>query len=151
MYWHIWDLWGSRKLSSSTVTELDNNLPRFTDDRRESVRATHRLPIEVFTWKTALGRGRTQPDTLIVITIGGHSCCLHGSHVSCFQVISHARWLLIQISVTHLNMGELCSLRPNVEDENNIMIVMRILGWHSLLCIHGMMLYHLLHELPLHA
>jgi hypothetical protein len=49
MYWHKQDLWGSHKLSSSMVTELDDNLPRFTDDRTDSVHATHELPIEAFT------------------------------------------------------------------------------------------------------
>jgi hypothetical protein len=34
---------------------LDDTLPRFTNDRRDSVRATHGLPVEVFTWKAALG------------------------------------------------------------------------------------------------
>jgi hypothetical protein len=64
---------GSRKLSSLTVVELDDNLSRFTGVHWDSVRATHRLPIEVFTWKTILGQGRTRPDSLIVNTNGGHS------------------------------------------------------------------------------
>jgi hypothetical protein len=34
---------------------LDDTLPRFTDDRRDSVQATHVLPDEVFVWKMALG------------------------------------------------------------------------------------------------
>jgi hypothetical protein len=42
------------------AAELDDTLPCFTDDRRDSVRATHVLPSEVFAWKTALGRGRTR-------------------------------------------------------------------------------------------
>jgi hypothetical protein len=37
------------------VTELDDTLPHFTNDRRDSVWATHRLPGEVFAWKTTLG------------------------------------------------------------------------------------------------
>jgi hypothetical protein len=36
-------------LLSSTVAELEDNLARFTDDKRDSVRATHGLPVEVFT------------------------------------------------------------------------------------------------------
>jgi hypothetical protein len=100
---------------ASTVTELDNPLPRFTDDRRDSVRVTHGLPGEVFTWKTVLGRGRTRPDSLIVIMKGGHSCCLRGPRVSCCQVIALAMWLLIWISATPSDMGEACSLHPNVE------------------------------------
>jgi hypothetical protein len=60
----------------STVAEFDDTLRRFTDDRRDNVRATHGLPGEVFAWKMALGRGRTRPDSLIVITKGG-------THVAC--------------------------------------------------------------------
>jgi hypothetical protein len=106
---------GSQKLSSSTVTELDDNLPCFMDDRRDSVQATQGLPIEVFTWKMALGWGRTRPDSLIVTVKGGHSCCLCGPCVSYCQVISIARWLLIRISATPSDMGEACSLHPIVE------------------------------------
>jgi hypothetical protein len=69
------------------VIELDDTLHRFTDNRRDSVWATHELPREVFVWKTTLGRGRTRPNSLIVIAKGGHSCCLHGSRMSCCQVI----------------------------------------------------------------
>jgi hypothetical protein len=48
MYWHIWDLWGPAILVASTVSELDDTLPRFTDVQWDSVQATHGLPIEVF-------------------------------------------------------------------------------------------------------
>jgi hypothetical protein len=110
VYWCIWAIWNLGNWVASTVTELDNPLPRFTDDRRDSVRVTHGLPDEVFTWKTTLERGRTRPDSLTVIAKGGHSCCLCGSRVLCCQVISVARWLLIRISATPSNMGEVCSL-----------------------------------------
>jgi hypothetical protein len=60
MYWHIWDIWSPANLVALTVAELDDTLPRFTDDRRDSVWATHSLPVEVFTLKTTLGRGRTR-------------------------------------------------------------------------------------------
>jgi hypothetical protein len=73
------------------VAELDDNFPRFMDGRRDSVRDTHRLPDEVFAWKTALGRGRTRSDSLIVMVKGGHSCCFRDLHVSCCQVISLSR------------------------------------------------------------
>jgi hypothetical protein len=55
------------------VVELDDTLPRFMGVHWDSVQATHGLPIEVFTWKMALGRGRTWPDSLIVNVNGGHS------------------------------------------------------------------------------
>jgi hypothetical protein len=73
------------------VTELDDTLPCLMDVIWDSVQATHGLPVEVLRWKMALGRGRTCPDSLIVITKGGHSWCLHGSCVSCCQVVSLAR------------------------------------------------------------
>jgi hypothetical protein len=91
MYWRIRDLWDPTNLVASTVTELDDILPHFMNVHWDSVRATHGLPVEVFVWKTALGRGRTRPDALIVIAKGGHSWCLCGSRVSCCQVISLAR------------------------------------------------------------
>jgi hypothetical protein len=42
---------GFCKLSSLTVVELDDTLPRFTGVHWDSVRATHGLPVEVFAWK----------------------------------------------------------------------------------------------------
>jgi hypothetical protein len=107
---HIHDLWGPANLVASTVAELDDTLHRFMDVHWDSVRATHRLPVEVFVWKTTLGWGRTRPDSLIVIVKGGHSWCLCGSRVSCCHVISLARRLLIRISVTPSDMGEAYSL-----------------------------------------
>jgi hypothetical protein len=55
MYWRIQDIWNLTNLVASTVTELDDTLPRFMDDRRDSVQATHGLLIKVFMWKTTLG------------------------------------------------------------------------------------------------
>jgi hypothetical protein len=46
---------GSRKLSSLSVVELDDTLPSFTGVHRDSVRATHVLPVEVFTWRATVG------------------------------------------------------------------------------------------------
>jgi hypothetical protein len=106
---------GPRKLSNLTVVELDNNLPHFMGVHWDSVQVTHRLPIEVFTWKTALGWGRIRPDSLIVNANGGHSWYLCGSRVSCCQVIFLTMWLLIRISMTPSGMGDACSLCTNVE------------------------------------
>jgi hypothetical protein len=83
MYWHILAIWNPTSLVASIVAELDDTLTRFTDDRKDSVRASHELPSEVFVWKTTVGRGRIWPNSLIVIPKGGHSCCLRGSRVSC--------------------------------------------------------------------
>jgi hypothetical protein len=55
MYWRIWDIWSHINLVALTVTELDDTLRRFTDDRRDSVWATHEISGEVFAWKTTLG------------------------------------------------------------------------------------------------
>jgi hypothetical protein len=55
MYWCIQDIWSPANLVALMVVELDDTLPRFTDDRRDSVRATQGLPIVVFMWKMALG------------------------------------------------------------------------------------------------
>jgi hypothetical protein len=51
--------------------------------RRDSVRAIHGLPDEVFMWRTTLGQGRTQPDSWIVIANDGHSFAFvaHVCHV----------------------------------------------------------------------
>jgi hypothetical protein len=110
MYWHIRDLWGPTNLVASTVTELDDTLPRFVNVQWNSVRATHGLTVEVFAWKMALGQGRTWADSLIVIVKGDHSCCLHDSRVSSCLVISLARCILIRISATPSNMGDAYSL-----------------------------------------
>jgi hypothetical protein len=57
-----------------------------------------------------------QLNFLIVITKGGHSCCLHGSRVSCCQVDTLQCYIiLIRISTTPSDMGEACSLCSNVE------------------------------------
>jgi hypothetical protein len=51
MYWRIQDLWGPTNLVASTVVELDDTLPLFTDVQWDSVRATHGCPLR-------LSRGR---------------------------------------------------------------------------------------------
>jgi hypothetical protein len=141
---------GALKLSSLMVAKLDDNLPRLMHDRRDSVQATHRLPIKVFMWKMTLGRGRTWLNSLMVIVKGGHSCCLCGPRVSCWQVISLARWLLIRISMTPSDMGEACSLHSNIEVGMTLWLLWGFLDGTDF-CISGMMLYHLLYELSLHA
>jgi hypothetical protein len=92
---HIRELWGLTNLVASMVAELDDTLPRFMDVQWDSVQATQELPIEVFAWKMAIGKVGPGLDPLIVIAKGGHLCCLHGSRVSCCQVISLARCVLI--------------------------------------------------------
>jgi hypothetical protein len=55
-------------------------------------------------------------NSLIVIVKSGLSCCLRVSRVSCCQVDTLQGYiLLIQISVTPLDIGEACSLCSNVE------------------------------------
>jgi hypothetical protein len=137
IYWRIWAIWVPANLIALTVIELDDTSQMV---RRDSVRATHRLPSEVFTWKTALGRGRTGPDSLIVIAKGGHSCCLRGSRVSCCQVIFPCK-VTIDLNLHDiLRYGEACFLSSNVEHE-----MMRQLHWELLddvdyFCSYGWML-----------
>jgi hypothetical protein len=58
----------------------------------------------------------SQLYSLIVITKGGHLCCLRGSRVSCCQVDTLQGYIiLIRISMTPSDMGEACSLCSNVE------------------------------------
>jgi hypothetical protein len=40
---------------ASCVDELDDTLPRFMGVQWDSVRATHGVSTEAYTWKTALG------------------------------------------------------------------------------------------------
>jgi hypothetical protein len=55
-------------------------------------------------------------NSLIIITKGGHSCCLRGSRVSCFQVDTLQGYIiLIRIFTTPSDMGVACSLCSNVE------------------------------------
>jgi hypothetical protein len=57
-----------------------------------------------------------QLNFLIVIMKGGHSCCLCGSRVLCCQVDTLQCYIiLIRISATPSDMGEACSLCPNIE------------------------------------
>jgi hypothetical protein len=54
----------SPNLIALCVDELDDTLPRFTGVQWDSVRATHGVSIEAYTWKMALGQGRTRPAFL---------------------------------------------------------------------------------------
>jgi hypothetical protein len=45
----------SPNLVASCVDELDDILPRFTGVQWDSVRATHGVSVEAYTWKMALG------------------------------------------------------------------------------------------------
>jgi hypothetical protein len=76
-------LWGPANLVASTVTELDDTLPCLMYVHWDSVWATHGCLLRLSRGRHALGRGRTRPDSLIVIMKGGHSWCLQGSRVSC--------------------------------------------------------------------
>jgi hypothetical protein len=50
-------------------------------------------------------------NSLIVIMKGGHSCRLSGSRVSCYRINTlQGYFILIRISATPSNMGEICSL-----------------------------------------
>jgi hypothetical protein len=55
MNWRIWDLWGPATLVTSTVAELDDTPPYFTYVQWDSIRATHGVFVEPYTWKMTLG------------------------------------------------------------------------------------------------
>jgi hypothetical protein len=57
MYWHMRDLWGPTNLIVMMVAEFDDTPPYFTDVQWDSVRATHGVSTEAYTWKMALGYG----------------------------------------------------------------------------------------------
>jgi hypothetical protein len=88
----------SPNLIASCVNELYDSLPPFGCYTGEC-RATHGVSAEAYAWKIAVGWGGTRPDSC-------HSCCLRGSCVSCCQVFTLARWLLIIISETPSKMGD---------------------------------------------
>jgi hypothetical protein len=54
----------SPNLVASCDDGLDDTLPHFMGVQWDSVRATHGVSAEAYTWKMALGQGRTQPDSL---------------------------------------------------------------------------------------
>jgi hypothetical protein len=56
----------SPNLVSSCADWLDDTLPCFTGVQWDSVRATHGVSAETYTWKMTLGLGKTRPDSLIV-------------------------------------------------------------------------------------
>jgi hypothetical protein len=114
IYLRIHDLWGPTNLVALTANELDDTLPHLTNLHWDSVWATHGCPSRLSCGRHSIGRGRTWPDSLIVIVKGGHSWCLRGLSVLYCQVISLARCILIWISLTPLAMGEACSLCSNV-------------------------------------
>jgi hypothetical protein len=132
----------ARRSSSWTITYLTSRMIR-----RDSVWATHRLPPEVFALKTSLGRGRTWPDSLIVIAKGSHlfafmaTCVVLSGYFPCkvdywFESLRHPRiWM------------RACSLRSNTKPQMLWWFALCILGWHWLFCSYSKMLFHTLHEL----
>jgi hypothetical protein len=139
MYWRIRELWGPANLVASTVAKLDDSLPRLMDVHWDSVWATHGCLSMLSRGRHALGWGRTRPDSLIVIVKSGLSWRLHGSRVSCCQVISLTRCILIRISTTPLDMGEACSLCSNVVMELHYCWYENY-GWCWLLCSQGVLI-----------
>jgi hypothetical protein len=101
---------GSRKLSSFDGRWVGRHPTVLHWWHCDSVRATHRLPRRGFRVEDGTRVRWVWLDSLIVNVKGGYSWYLCGSRVSCCQVISLVRWLLIRISVTPSDMGEACSL-----------------------------------------
>jgi hypothetical protein len=114
MYWRIWDLWGPANLVAPTVVELDDTPLYFMDD----IGIVFGPPMDYrrgFHVEDGTRVRWARLDSLIVNAKGGHSWYLCGSRVSCCEVISLTRWLLIRISATPSDMDEACSLCTNIE------------------------------------
>jgi hypothetical protein len=101
---------GSHKLSSLTIIELVDILPRFTDD----IGIVFGPPMD---YPSRFSRGRWHksevgPAPTLWQSMGKmvtcDTCVVHVCHG--IRLFSLARWLLIRISVTPSNMGEACSL-----------------------------------------
>jgi hypothetical protein len=91
-------------------------------------------PVCGITWKTYI-RERCGPARLLtVVTNCDHSCCLHGSRLSCCQVISLERCVLIWISVTLSGMSDDLLPHPNVVIELHLGITC-ILRWMMIMII----------------
>jgi hypothetical protein len=65
-------------------------------------------------WKTSTRVWWARLDSLIVIVNYGHSWYMCEQHMSCCQVLSLARYILIRIFMTPSDMGDACSLCSNV-------------------------------------
>jgi hypothetical protein len=91
---------------ASCVEELDDTLPHFIDVQWDSVQATHGVSTEAYTWKIALGRGKTQPGFLVMSWIVATHGALRAYVCHVVRCIPLQGWLLIQISMTPSNMGD---------------------------------------------
>jgi hypothetical protein len=60
-------LWGPKNLVALCVAELDDTLPHLWMPRRDSVGPPTDSPVCGMAWKMALGRGRTRPDSLLML------------------------------------------------------------------------------------
>jgi hypothetical protein len=112
----------SPNLVASCVDELDDILPRFMGVQWDSVQATHGVFTEAYMWKTALGRGRTRPNSLTV----SWTIATHGAILACVccvvRFIPLQGWLLIQISATPSDMGDGLFATPKHSNYTFIML-----------------------------
>jgi hypothetical protein len=149
MYWCIRDLWGPTNLVPSTVGELDDTLPHFTDVQWDSVWATHGLPIEVFMWKMALGRG--SPRSWLFDSHRERWPLMVHSWLACVMLLGYFPCTGTIDSNVHNTLGYGWSLlaASKRRDGNNIIGVLSLLGWCWLLCSDGMLLFQSLLVLSL--
>jgi hypothetical protein len=106
MYWRIRDLLGSTNLVALCAADLDDTLPHFTGVQWDSVWATHGVSAEAYAWNTALGCGRTWPDSLTAswtVAIRG-AFMAHVCRVVRFDPLQGV--LLVRISATPSQMGD---------------------------------------------
>jgi hypothetical protein len=106
MYWHIRDIRNPQTFVALCVNGLDNILPRFTGVQWDSVRATHGVSAEAYTWKMTLGWGMTQLDFLASSWIVATRVAFVAHVCRIVRFIPLQGWLLIRISTTPSNMGD---------------------------------------------
>jgi hypothetical protein len=107
---------------ASCVTELDDTLPWFTDVQWDSVRATHGVSTEAYAWKTTLGWGRTQHDSLTMPWTVATPGALLAHVCRVVRFIPLHGWLLIWISVTPSDMGDGLFAAPKHSNSTFIML-----------------------------
>jgi hypothetical protein len=66
---------GPANFVASCVTKLNDTLHRFTGVQWDSIQATYGVSAEAYAWKTALGWGRTRPNSLTASSI----VAIHGA------------------------------------------------------------------------
>jgi hypothetical protein len=120
MYWRIWDLWGPANLVALWVTESGGSLSHLWMSRRDSVGPPTDSLVCGITWKMTLGRGRTQPNSLLTFwTVATHGplwlmCVVMSDLHPCmieyqFESPQHPQtWVMACLPCSNVEMFKLC-------------------------------------------